>query len=52
MIGAFLIKFTEFQKTGPLGKLFIPLGKNEKKNLFSKLEVDQVFRVAYLPFNK
>ena len=39
MIGAFLIKLTQFEKTGSIGKIFISLEKLNK-NALSKLDVD------------
>ena len=41
MTGAFLIKLTQLEKTGSIGKIFIPLGN--LKIPFSKLEIVNVF---------
>ena len=46
----FLLKLTQLEKTGSIGKIFISLGNLIKK--FAKLEVDHAFRDTYnLPFN-
>ena len=47
MIGKFLIKFTQFEKTGSIIKFFLILLKNLQKNPLSKLEVRRVFRDIY-----
>ena len=46
MIDTFLIRLTQFEKTGSKGKFLIPLetGKSESQIPLSKLEVDHVFR--------
>ena len=45
MTGAFLIKLTQLEKTGSIGKIFIPLGN--LKIPFSKLEIVHVFCTIY-----
>ena len=59
MMNIFLLKLTQFEKTGSIGKPFISLG-NLIINPFSKSEVDHIFRDLYtflfdsgvcLPFN-
>ena len=45
MINTFLIQLTQYEKTGSIGKFFIPLRKL-KKIPPSKLEIDHVFRAS------
>ena len=46
MIRPFLIKLTEFEKTGLLGKIFIPL-QNLKTKFHLRNKIDHVFCVLY-----
>ena len=46
MIDTFLIELIQFDKTGLIGKVFIPLDKQKIKSL-SKPEFDHVFLRAY-----
>ena len=43
MIGAFLIKLAQIDKTGSVGQFFIPLGNLKIKDTFSIQQIDHVF---------
>ena len=47
LIDTFLLKVTQFEKTGSISKLFISLGDLIIKFHFSNLEVDHVFCDLY-----
>ena len=60
MIDNFLLKLTQFEKTGSIGKTFIPLGNHKIKFHFGNLKSITFFvaftrflfdRGVYLPFN-